>query len=266
MIINKAHDFGFVHIPKCAGSSVRHQLRHLDDLEGRFYQTLTLPDLRRINANHVPLSILQSHFPDVLAQLEAVTSYAIVREPHDRFRSAVAQYLRAHIGEPSALSQAEITGAVSGIIKGILDDPDGQDIRNTVFFKQVDFVYLNGVRVIEHVHAMDQIDTFFDRLAEQHNLTLECDQVWNPTVTYRWSGSTDFLIRSKDIARKTLPTQSYAKLRDWGIRLLTKKGSPQLEAALSTLAEVRSFVEDYYVADLALYRAAQGAGAPERHP
>lgn len=266
MIINRAHDFGFIHIPKCAGSSIRHQLRDKDDLGGRFYQTMTLPDLGRINSNHVPLRILESHLPEVLEQLRAVTSYAIMREPHDRFRSAVAQHMRAHIAEPGDLSVPEITEATDQIIEGILADPHGRNIRNTIFFAQVDYIYLNGAKEIDHVFPMDRMTDLFDQLETQHGLTLERDQVWNPTVTYRWSRSSDALKRLKTKAQQLLPTRAYAMVRDLGIRIFTTKGAPKLEEILTSSEAVRNFVEDHYAKDIITYKALCAGQMPQSSP
>ena len=93
MIINRQHDFGFVHIAKCAGSTIRQQLRGIDDAQGRFYRSIEHPVLGWINGNHIPLSVLQEHFPQDLAALRAVRSYTLTRDPMDRFISGVSQLL-----------------------------------------------------------------------------------------------------------------------------------------------------------------------------
>ena len=195
-----------------------------------------------------------------------MASYAIVREPFDRFQSSVAQYLRARVGEPGTLSTGEITQAVDQIFAGILADPEGRDIRNTVFFRQIDFVYLNGAKSIDHVYAMDDMDGFFERLETRHGLTLERDQVWNPTVTYRWAGSRGMLNRGKDLARKVLPMRSYAMLRDLGIKVFTQKGVPKLEETLMSSDRVTDFVKDYYASDLVLYHAVRDGQVPSDCP
>lgn len=263
MIINAAHDFGFVHIPKCAGSTIRHQLREIDDLGGRFYHTMTLPDIGLINGNHVPLDLLGSHFPEVLAQLRAVTSYATVRAPTERFISAVAQYLRSHVREPAELSEAEMLEETDRIIAAVRADTGRRDIRNTIFYRQVDFVYLRGEKVIDHVYAMENMQTMLERIAAGHGLELRGDTVWNPTVTYRVSGISGALKRLNSASRRILPRSAYVALRDLGIRALTTRGVPTLETALRNSPAVTSFVAEHYAADLELYRntvAARPAG------
>lgn len=261
MIISKSHDFGFVHIPKCAGSTIRQQLRDLDDLGGKFYHTMTLPDLGRINANHVLLKVLERHFPEDLAALREVTSYAILREPHERFISAVAQHLRAHVKEPSELSQADLRVEIDKIMASLSGDPDQKVIRNTIFYRQADYVYLDGVQVIDRLYTMDNLDPLFDRLETEHGLPLDRGAVWNPTVSYRIPGSSGGIKRIKDMAKQLLPVRSYAAMRDLGVRLLTTQGVPELETTLRNDPKVQDFIASHYHDDIALYqslRAEQG--------
>ncbi len=263
MIINKAHDFGFVHIPKCAGSTIRQQLRDLDDMGGRFYHTMTLPDLGKINANHILLSVLDRHFPEDLARLRDVTSYAILREPMDRFKSAVAQHLRAHVREAAEMSEPEIRTETDKIIDALRDDPDQKVIRNTIFYRQSDYVFLHGERIIDHLYPMDDMGPLFDRIARVHGLTIERDRVWNPTVTYRLPGSSGGLKRIKDRARKVLPTRTYAAVRDLGIKVFTTKGVPKLDSVLDGSSTVRDFVAEHYAGDIALYAGLRTPAAAE---
>ncbi|GHF71700.1 sulfotransferase family 2 domain-containing protein [Seohaeicola zhoushanensis] len=262
MIINAAHDFGFVHIPKCAGSTIRQQLREQDDLGGKFYHTMTLPEIGRINGNHVPLYLLDSHFPDDMARLRAVTSYAIVREPLDRFVSAVAQYMRSHISEPAELTTDQILAETDRIISSVQADSEQREIRNTIFFRQVDYVYLGDEKIIDHVYAMEHLKALIARIAERHGLELRGDSTWNPTVTYRVSGLSQTLKRLNSMSRQVLPQTAYVALRDLGIRTLTKKGVPALETALRQSREVRAFVAEHYAADYELHRKAAATQVP----
>ena len=253
MIISKAHDFGFVHIPKCAGSTIRQQLRDKDDLSGRFYHTMILPEVGRINANHVRLETLEQFFPDTLTALRQVVSHAIVREPHERFRSAVAQHLRGRGTNPADMSDTELASEVAQLMTMIEDDTDFQNIQNTIFFRQTDFIFLHGERVVEHLFLMENIQDLFDRMESVHGLTLKRDTVWNPTVSYRVPGTAGSLNRLKTLAQRVLPHRHYAALRDLGVALFTTRGVPKLEALLTGSDDVRAFVERFYADDIALY-------------
>jgi hypothetical protein len=255
MIINKTHNFGFIHIPKCAGSTIRQQLRDRDDLGGRFYHTMTLPDLGRINGNHVPLNVLAAHFPEELAALRAVTSYAILRDPMDRFVSGISQYLRAHVREPAEMTPVEIATQTSRIIEAIRRDTGQTEIRNTIFYRQYTYVELEGERVIDHLFAMPDMAALFDRIETQHGLVLIRDKVWNPTVTYRVPQMSGPLKRLKTLAQRHLPMKTYVALREVGMQAFTTKGVAKLSTQLEGSAEVQAFVAEHYRADAELYHA-----------
>ncbi|MFT6073168.1 MAG: hypothetical protein ACI80I_003225 [Akkermansiaceae bacterium] len=254
MIINKVHDFGFVHIPKCAGSTVRQQLRDRDDLNERFYHTIQVPDFTKINGNHTQLSVLKQYFPDDFDALRAVTSYAITRDPLERFVSSVAQYLRSTGVDPGSMRPAEILQNTRDIITALRAPAQDHVIRHTIFFPQVDYVYLEGEKIVDHVYTIEHMDAFFDRLETQHDLHLIRDKKWNPTVTYRMPAMSGRVQSAKKLAQKYLPMKAYVSLREVGLRMLTTPGAPKLEQTLHNDAGVRAFVAEHYAADWQLYR------------
>ncbi len=261
MIICAAHDFGFVHIAKCAGSTIRQQLRDRDDLQGRFSRTIRHPELGLINGQHVPLATLRDHFPEDFAALRRVTSYAVTRAPFDRFVSGISQLIRDRIGEPGEMSQDQILATARGVIDYLQATPGLPDRTHILFARQCDYTDLDGERVITHVYAMEHMDALMNRLEAQHGLSLMRDQTWNPTVTYRFRALTGPLKTLKDKSRRVLPLKAYVAARDVGIRLFTRKGAPKLSEALSSASDIQAFVEDYYAADRTLYRAARGTAA-----
>lgn len=256
MIINKAHDFGFVHIPKCAGSTIRQQLRDKDDAQGKFYHTMTVAGLGKVNANHLPLGVLAAHFPQDLAALRAVTSYAIARAPMERFISSMAQYLRRDDQDPSEMSATQIRERTLQIIAELSAAGSAREMRHTIFLRQADYVYLEGEKVIDHVYPMTRMDALFDRIETQHGLDLIRDTVWNPTVTYRFPLISRPLKSLKASAQKILPVKTYAAVRDMGFRLFTTKGVATLNETLLGMPEVTAFVREHYGADKDLYHNA----------
>lgn len=255
MIVSQAHDFGFVHIPKCAGSSVRQQLRDIDDLDQRFFGTIDHPALGKINGNHLPLWVLEAHYPDDLAKLRAVTTYAVVREPLDRFVSSVAQFLRAKGLEPGTLSPSDIREEVAAIIAVLSKDEPMPHIHYAVFLKQIDYVDLHGVRVIDHIYPMDRVDQLMAQLGRDHDLSLATNATWNPTVTYRFPALTGLLKRAKTVAQRFLPHRTYAQVRDLALAAFATKGAPNLEDLIREDSQIVTFVGQYYAADQALYAA-----------
>lgn len=262
MIISKAHDFAFVHIAKCAGSTIRQQLRDKDDLGERFYRSIQHPELGRINANHLPMDILAHHFPEEFQALRSVTSYTVLREPMDRFISGVAQYIRDTGKEPGDLSPAEIATTAQGIIAYMQATPGFPDYAHALFIPQSAYLSYKGQRVVTHAFAMETLRSLFDRMEHEHGLTLIRDRVWNQTVTYKVPAMAAPLKAAKDVAQKVLPVKAYAQAREWGMQLFTTKGVPKINETLEADNQVRDFVGQFYAEDQRLHHTARTAPAP----
>jgi hypothetical protein len=256
MIVSKKHDLGFVHIAKCAGSTVRQQLRDQDDAGAKFYRIIEHPDLGRLNGNHIPLSLLRSGFPDDFRALTEVTSYTLTRAPIDRFISGVSQYIRDKGREPGEISAADIRAEAALVIAYLEGLKGHHDVLHTLFIPQRDYVYLDRQKVISHVYAMEHLDQFFDTLDTRHGLSLIRDSVWNPTVTYRYPALTNTLKKMKNMGQTYLPMKAYVALREIGVRTLTSAGVPALNETLLSSDIVTSFVHDYYADDFRIYQTA----------
>ena len=93
MIISDRNKFVFIHIPKCAGTSVRSRIEHLDDRNGAYSSRLDKhPELGLLNYVHIPLQTLKDQFPNEYVCIETYRSMAVMRDPSARFVSSVSQY------------------------------------------------------------------------------------------------------------------------------------------------------------------------------
>lgn len=257
MIISTKRNFGFVHIPKCAGSTIKRQLLDLHDIEGRFLNSMRHPELGKINANHLPLHVLDRHFPDAFAALRSVTSYTLVRDPMDRFISGVAQFVRDKGGEPGEMTPGALRTTAHGIIDYMEAAPALPDMSHTLFIRQSDYVSLHGARVLDYVYPVEAVDDLMDKFERVYGVNLVRGQVWNPTVTYRMPAMAGGLKRLKGTAQRVLPLAAYAHARDLGIRLFTTKGAPKLTDTLRNDVRVLKFVQTFYGEDFALYGSAR---------
>ena len=71
MIVSDEHRFVFIHIPKCAGGSVRSVLRELDSTGGRFSETYEMHRMiGKVDMTHIPLNVLRENYPDVYKKIE----------------------------------------------------------------------------------------------------------------------------------------------------------------------------------------------------
>src|SRR6185503_15431882 len=96
MVICDGLQLAFIHIPKCAGTSIRRALAPFDStrLDGYF----DFPDGGRQHLHHLPLAVVKRHLPEIFTRIERYESYAVLREPRERFASALLQYLRSFRG------------------------------------------------------------------------------------------------------------------------------------------------------------------------
>jgi hypothetical protein len=86
MIIIDELNFVYVHIPKCAGTTIKEsnpelELTRIDNGHG-------------FDSTHLPLSYIKIKVPSVYAKILDYESYAHVRDPVSRFRSAFFQHSR----------------------------------------------------------------------------------------------------------------------------------------------------------------------------
>ena len=150
MIISDKYKFAFVHIPKCAGSSVRRANPSINDpfLEQHFIEHEVLGTL---HVAHIPLDVLRDYFPDYMERVMRYESFAVMREPMDRFCSSVAQRCRL-LGYTLAEITPELLMDVALNTIDVLRDPANRmDVNYVHFLPQADFIELDGERIINHI-------------------------------------------------------------------------------------------------------------------
>jgi len=158
MIISDEHRLAFVHIPKCAGVSVKQPLRAIDSTKGYFSRIGDHPVLGNIHYAHITLRDLADHFPDEWAKLNAYRSFAVVRDPGERFVSAMFQRLREFRG----LNQSDITPPLieeeaGEVIRYLESGPSRLDLEHVHFNRQIDYLDLAGVRLVDDIFAIEDM-------------------------------------------------------------------------------------------------------------
>jgi len=155
MLLSTEFDFAFVHIPKCGGTSLRDSFRNMPGLHN------PLTDARsaipfETDPNHVQLCVLRDHAPGLLAHLEACTSYAVLRDPVERFPSALAQHCKMFQGtDLGDLSIPEIRELTEAAIAYLRSEDPVRDRRYIHFERQVRFTHLDGRRVVDRLFRLN---------------------------------------------------------------------------------------------------------------
>ena len=94
MIISKKYKLCFIHIPKCAGTSIRTMITGADPDRFQQWGWNWMPRHQRYgDTAHMPLIDLA---PPLLAQVKNFRSVTVVRDPLDRFYSSVEQHFSQH--------------------------------------------------------------------------------------------------------------------------------------------------------------------------
>lgn len=95
MIVSHRNKFIFFHNPKCAGTSFRDALKPYHDDPFTFWGIFYAAYFRnRIDHTHLRLWEMQAQFPDIFACTDTYNSVIFVRNPRERFLSAVNEHMK----------------------------------------------------------------------------------------------------------------------------------------------------------------------------
>jgi hypothetical protein len=259
MIIDDTHRMAFVHIPKCGGTSVSLQLGAIDAYAGAFRKKGVHPVLGAVHYAHIPLRYLRECYPDQFAKLKAYRSFALTREPHARFASAIFQRLEEFCGIPKIeVTEAHAVNEALAVIAWLSQRKTFCDLDHIHFTRQTDYVALDGERVVQNVFALENIAAMSAALEASCGVHFDPERRENTNFA-SGNGLLGVLHAAKPI---------YSRLTTWAFRerllLLMQRMNLQkpdgLYDALRRDARVSKFVDDYYADDLALYRASSPDG------
>lgn len=260
MIISDKYKFVFVHIPKCGGSSIRKRLESIDGIDSSFYGISDHPELGKIDLTHLPLSILQKHFVEAFDKIKRYESFAVLRDPFQRFPSSVIQRLRLYGATPvEVLSGRDIAAAVDEIIEFLSDSRSTEILPHDFshFHRQRGFVFNDGVQIVRELFPLSDISTVFARLAELvdapvHNETAMARTHENKSESFVSDLSARVAARLlpfyTDSVKRRLPTGLRRMLRQ---RFLVDLASKYEDVFTSN--HVMEFVGDYYCEDIELF-------------
>lgn len=255
MIISDAHRFAFVHIPKCAGSAVRSQLQPYDSYHGRFSQKGLHPALGQIDFSHLPMAVLRDHFPCEFEKVSTYRSFAIIRNPHTRFLSAVLQYLQ----EFERVSHDTFrTEWVASQALRIADRLAGSEIKSSDlvhFTTQTAFIAVDGQRIVRDLFAFEDMAPLASTLSSAFGIGLDLDERTNKSLV-------PDRVPLQLIRRAVGP--SYRRMVSQHVRNRINRAvaaarvintQESLYERLIRKDDIRAFIDTYYADDLALHRS-----------
>jgi hypothetical protein len=265
MIIDDAHRAAFIHVPKCGGTSVSLQLLGEDAQGGRFRQKGVHPELGPIHYAHLPLRFLRDYFPDIFAKVVSYQSFALTRDPHDRFASAIFQRLEEFCG----VSKIEITGELAvrearRVMEWVQQRDEFCDLEYIHFSRQIDYICLDGEVIVKNVFRLDDLAGLAEAMSRLCGITIDADRREN----------INFASNNRALALIHRLKPIYSRLTPWSLRErllfmmkdLKLQNPDKLYDILRDDSEISGFVREYYSADLELYKSVAGrtsrAGRP----
>jgi len=112
-----------------------------------------------VGFDHPTLQMLCDHMPDLFEKLKRYHSFAVVRDPMERFLSSMYQYLRTSRNIDLVMGQPFSVHNECAEVIEILDRRDGQLPHLFLQFqRQIDFVQKDGVQLVKHLYTLESID------------------------------------------------------------------------------------------------------------
>jgi hypothetical protein len=256
MVICDEHRFAFVHIPKCAGTTVRARLRPFDSRDGQYEQVRAHASLGTVDFAHIPLRLLARAFPDDLRKLRDYASFAVLRHPLMRFGSSIRQTLHQYEGTyPAEMKPPELRDAVLRMIERLEAAPDWASHEFAFFQRQTDFVELEGKRVVDRLYPLEHVAEMLDELAQLANTPLAAHSRRNRDLAFRARAFVRPAYAINEFLWRHTPEPVHAAIKGIALPLLTRRGSAATRLGIQELPEVDAFVQRHYAADAALYEA-----------
>jgi hypothetical protein len=259
VIISDEHQFAFVHVPKCAGTLVRMQLSYLDSYRGAFTGKVDHPALGRIDLAHLPLQVVADHFPLEFGKLGRYGSAALVRDPHERFLSALMQRLRLWRGASMSLvTREQVTREATAVMRVLEADPRLMPVPFTHFARQASFIEFEGRQVVSHLFPVGDLPRFARFVAERTGHDFDPARRENFSVAPARTWMRRAIRLARPIYRRILPQAVKNRLHTRMTQAGLYRRATDLHADMFGDETLRRFVADYYARDFVLYLAAAG--------
>ncbi len=254
MIFLDTHRIAFVHIPKCAGSTVRRQLVAHCPFDDVFVTTpQDHPELGRVYLSHLPLDAVAAHFPAYFDKLQTYKVYAIVHEPKQRSYSALSERLRqVKSTEIASLDDAALQAEADEVVAYLTRTPAPLDPEFIHFRRQSDYIELEGERIVRNLYPMGQIDRLLADLSEQTGAPLNPMARDNSTRNWRLVPLAGAVMAANTLMRNILPDAGYQRVKGWARAFFFQSDGPP-KYSHGVLEGLDPFLQSYYARDYEIY-------------
>jgi len=273
MIINDSKKVCFVHIPKCAGTSIRDLIQEFDDLNGAHTERVEMhPELGLLDYVHIPLPILSEYFPELYSKVKSYHSFALIRDPYQRFASSVAQRLRMYCKKDlKDASNVEIIKEIDDCIE-FLKKNDNKVLlpAEYIHFQRQSSYIFNDEQIVHHLYLLSDVNKCLSDLTNLFELDvdnnvnkgihsnkslvyrskffLKVNQLLSPLIRLMIPSS--FVSRLRRLVKFCVPRDILLKVQS----LIFVSSNKRMNELFAT-DNVRGFIEDYYKQDIELYNS-----------
>lgn len=263
MIINHSQQFAFIHIPKCAGTTVRSCLAPYDQTQGRFTGYVGQhSNLGTIDYVHIPLFVLKDYFPEEFLQILNYQSYAVIRDPFKRFPSSLSQHLKMY-GKKRLenMDPQEVKEAVDAAINYLSHNKKCQKLLPHAYIhfqRQTDYVQLDGELIVPNVFTTHQISRMFADIEQRTGLNISHNpgsarERANQSLVFRNSILQWSFYRIRPILRFMLRPQNRTKITETFKGFFYVRRDERLGGIFQS-EYVNDFISNYYKEDIELYQ------------
>ena len=154
MIISYRRHFSFIHVPKCAGKAFREVVQPFHDHPVTFWDIQKAPKLNiLLDFAHLRCWEVDILFPDVIAFLNGCRSLAFIRNPAERYVSAVYEHFSQHRPEVGLayMPFADQRDVIRDFTRSFRLEASLGDRRYVHFSPQRWFTHLYERQVVRHL-------------------------------------------------------------------------------------------------------------------
>lgn len=263
MIISDKFGLVFVHIPKCAGTTLRFALAPFDDAADRYYNkgVSEHPVLGPLDYHHIPLEVLAEHFTQDFDLFDSYRSFALVRDPFARFPSSLHERFVQRDGIPlSKRNRAEIAKEVDEVLRVLSEHPKDRPVTDPGlihFSRQKDYIFLNGRRVVQTVRTVAEMDDVLSDLTGIIGRPIQPEESKNRRVHHVFPAIEKLQRAITRPIEKALPRRLWKpafkpiQAAFVATGLMRHAGNPLVN--LPNASEIDAFIAEFYAEDIQLF-------------
>lgn len=276
MLLYDGGKLAFLHVPKNGGKSIRAALEARFPVElgptaadlGMTTDELAAglaggdgiahPALGQVKLEHLPLTFWHEYFPQTFAAFAKSRSLVLLRDPRDRFFSAILQRLGEYQDMKTLRADDPV---VTEEAMRVCDWLDGRgafsDMEYIHFTRQSDYVELDGARHVTALFPLDRTDAAEAWIAEGAGEAIEVTHDHARREPKAWAKPIQPVVRF--VGRNLIPGPIKRAIYPlWRASGAFEDASKRYKA-IELDPKVESFIDQYYARDGELLEEARAA-------